>query len=170
MTTQALFLAAMLTAAGPSPATPAAFQFKDAATYENRPVLQYRAIEFRDVPVRPLGNDLKFGKGTLYGLVPVGPRPETALTIVWRPKAPGGPELWLDGNGDGKLTADERHAMSGRELEIAATITTEVDPKRQTVQCARSCSGVRRWAKGCATPSADTCRAASTWAGRSTRR
>ena len=53
--TPTLFLAAMLCVAADSPAAPVAFEFKDAATYENRPVLQYRAIEFRDSPVRPLG-------------------------------------------------------------------------------------------------------------------
>ena len=47
-------------AAADSPAMPVAFEFKDAATYENRPVLQYRAIEFRESPVRPLGDDRKF--------------------------------------------------------------------------------------------------------------
>ncbi len=68
-------------------ATPAVFQFDDSATYENRPVLQYRAIEFRDKPARSLGEDRKFAEGAQYGLVPIGPSPETALMLVWLPKA-----------------------------------------------------------------------------------
>ena len=129
--TPALFLATMLCLAVDAPATPSAFQFKDAATYENRPVLQYRAIEFRGSPVRPLG-DRKFVKA-IYGVVPVGPIWDTALTIVWVPQAPGGPELWLDANGDGRLTDDERHVMSGRTLEIPATVTLQLKPETKKV-------------------------------------
>ncbi|MGD0517895.1 MAG: hypothetical protein ABSA26_10210, partial [Thermoguttaceae bacterium] len=95
------------------------------------PVLQYRAIEFHDQPVRPLGDDRKFAEGAMYGLVPVGPKPETALMIVWIPKADHGPELWLDANADGKLSDDERHVMTGRDLEIPATITTQQKPPIQ---------------------------------------
>ena len=47
--TAALVFAAMLCMAD-APAKSVALEFKDAATYENRPVLQYRAIEFRDWP------------------------------------------------------------------------------------------------------------------------
>ena len=95
-------------------------------------MLQYRAIEFREQPVRPLG-DRKFAAGALYGVVPVGPAQETALTIVWLPKAAGGGELWLDANGDGRLTDDERHVMPGRELTIPATITIQLKPERKQV-------------------------------------
>jgi len=133
MTTPMLCLAAMLSLAADSPAAPVAFQFKDAAAYENRQVLQYRAIEFRDSPVQPLGDQPKFEAGSLYGLVPVGPKPETALPIVWCPKATGGPELWLDANGDGKLAGDERHPMSGRELDVPATITIQLEPEPKKV-------------------------------------
>ncbi len=126
--TPAFFLAAMLFFAAD---TPAAFEFIDSAAYENRPVLQYRAIEFRDQPVRPLGEDRKFAEGAMYGLVPVGPKPETALMIVWIPKAEGGPELWLDANADGKLSDDERHVMTGRDLEIPAAVTLQLNPPIQ---------------------------------------
>ena len=113
--TPTLFLATMLCLAADAQAPPPAFQFKDAADYEKRPVMQYRALEFRNVPVRPLG-DRKFDSKAFYGVVPVGPIWDTALTIVWLPKAAGGAELWLDANGDGRLTDDERHVMSGRTL------------------------------------------------------
>jgi hypothetical protein len=136
--TPTLFLATVLCLAADASAapeaTPVAFEFKDTATYEKRPVLQYRAIDFRNTPMRPLADERKFDAGTLYGLVPVGPKPDTALTIVWRPKAAGGPELWLDADGDGKLTDDERHTMSGRDLEVPATIVVQLEPKRQTVK------------------------------------
>jgi hypothetical protein len=128
-----LFLAAAICAAGDPAATPVAFQFRDAVKYESRPVLQYRAIEFRQEPVRPLG-DRKFAPGALYGVVPVGPAQEAALTIVWLPKAAGGAELWLDANGDGRLADDERHLMSGRELAIPAAITIQLKPERKQVK------------------------------------
>ncbi len=111
-----------------------ALEFKDAATFEGRLMMHYRAIEFRDAPVRPLSGEFKPGPGALYGLVPVGPKPETALTIVWCPKAAGGPELWLDANADGRLSADERHPMSGRDLEIVATVAVQLEPQPKRVQ------------------------------------
>ena len=58
----ALFAAAVLCLAADPPAGPVAFEFKDTATFAGRPVLQYRAIEFREQPVRPLG-DRKFAAG-----------------------------------------------------------------------------------------------------------
>ena len=82
--------------------------------------------------MRPLG-DRKFAGGhSMAG--PAGPKPDTALVIVWVPNAPGGPELWLDANGDGKLTEDEHHVLSGRELALPATITIQLDPKPKKVQ------------------------------------
>jgi hypothetical protein len=111
-----------------------ALEFVDLATFEGRTISQYRAIEFRDWPVRPLAGDFKPDSGALYGLVPVGPKSETALAIVWCPKAASGPELWLDANADGQLSADERHPVSGRELAIVATITVHVEPQPQRIQ------------------------------------
>ena len=155
--TPVFFLAAMLVLATDSPAAPAAFEFKDSALYENRPVLQYRAIEFRDQPARPLGEDRKFADGAMFGLVPVGPKPETALMIVWIPKAEGGAELWLDANADGKLSDNERHVMTGRDLEIPATVTLQLKPPIQaqrTLMFRRSAVGdglrytVRGYAQG----------------------
>ncbi len=126
--TATLILSALLTMAADASGT---FEFKDAAVYEKRPMLQYRAVEFRNTPVRPLGDERAFPSGTLYGVVPVGPKPETALTIVWLPEADGGPQLWLDANGDGRLADDERHAMKGRTLEVPATITAQFDPVKK---------------------------------------
>ncbi|MBN1908315.1 MAG: hypothetical protein JW818_01125 [Pirellulales bacterium] len=130
----ALFLAVAIGMAADSPATPTAFEFKDSTAYEGRSVQQYRVIEFRNKPVRPLGTEHKFGAGTRYGVVLVGPRPENALNVVWAPKAQGGPELWLDADGDGRLADDERHVMTDRELQIPAAIAVQTGPKPRKVQ------------------------------------
>jgi hypothetical protein len=123
---------------------PAAFEFHDAATDEGRSVLQYRVVEFRNTPVRPLEGDFQSAEGARYGLVPVGPAPETALMIVWLPKAGGG-KIWLDRNGDGRLTADEHYALKDGQVEIKVTITlqSESEPKRlqRTLIFRRSIAG-----------------------------
>ena len=130
-----------------------ALEFKDSATFEGRAVSQYRAIEFRDTPVRPLSGAFKPTPGALYGLIPVGPKPETALAVVWCPKASGGPELWLDANGDGRFSADERHVIPGRDLEIAAMITVQLQPQPKG-SSGPFCFGGPPSAMGCGTRSA----------------
>ena len=132
--TPTLLCAVLLCMTDAGGATPVALEFKDAAARDKRQVVTYRALEFRDTPVRPLGEGRTFEAGAQYAVVPVGPKPETALTIVWLPKAAGGAVLWLDANADGKLADDERHAVTGRDIEIPATITIELDPKPQKVQ------------------------------------
>ena len=119
---------------GAAPPTAGSLEFKDAAALDGRSVLQYRAIEFRATPAKPLEGDLAPGEGIQYGLLPVGPKPETALAIVWLPRAPGGPELWLDADGDGRLTVAERHALPGRELELPARITVQIEPETMRVE------------------------------------
>ena len=166
MLTTALYLATMLILAADAPAapaaadasaTPAAFEFKDSGVYENRSVLQYRAIEFHDTLAKSMIEERKFPEGTQFGLVLVGPNRDTALTIVWNPKAKEGPELWLDANNDGKLTDDERHAMTGRDLEIPVTFQQQIDPPiavQRTLLFRRSAVGdglryaVRGYAQG----------------------
>ncbi|MGA2257763.1 MAG: hypothetical protein ABSG53_24130, partial [Thermoguttaceae bacterium] len=130
-----LVLPALLLGAGVrSDSQPVAFEFVDADSFEGRNVAQYRAIEFRDKPARPLPADFHPGPNARYGLLPVGPRPETALAVVWCPKAAGGPVLWLDANGDGRFSADQRHPMPGPKLELPATIAVQLQPTRQQVQ------------------------------------
>jgi hypothetical protein len=70
-----LWLGAASQAAGP-------LEFKDAATLDGRSVLQYRAIEFRTVPAKPLEGDVAPREGVQYNQLPVGPNPETAPAIV----------------------------------------------------------------------------------------
>ena len=110
------------------------FDFKDAATHGGRSVLQYRALEFRDTPVRPFSGDFTAVPGALYGLVLAGPHPQTARTIVWLPNSPGGPQIWLDSDGDGRLTMDQRYVMTGREIEIPVTITIKLQPEIKQVR------------------------------------
>ncbi len=92
-------------------------------------MIHYRAIEFKETPVQPLAGDFSAAPGAAYGQLPVGPGPETALAVVWIAKADGGPVLWLDADGNGRLTPDERHAVSGKQIELAATLTMQKAPQ-----------------------------------------
>jgi hypothetical protein len=109
-------------------------EFKDAVALDGRSTLQFRAIEFRTTPPKPLEGDLAPGEGVQYGLLPVGPNPETSLAIVWLPRAASGRELWLDADGDGRLVSAERHALSGRELELPARIMVQLEPEAMHVE------------------------------------
>ena len=44
------------------------------------------------------------------------------MRVVWQPDAPGGPALWLDADGDGRLAAAERHPFPGKTLELPARV------------------------------------------------
>ena len=123
-----LFFAACGAAASPA-ATPVALEFKDSATYDGRAVAQYQAIEFRDTPIRPLEVDPKekLPAGVKYGYLQLGPDKETAMDIVWAPKAKDGPWLQLFSNADGKPLGG-RHKMSEKNLELPATITVATKP------------------------------------------
>jgi hypothetical protein len=159
MNTPFLSCVVMALSAAPSAAAaeaPAAFEFKDAAECDGRTMIHYRTIEFRNWPARPLEGDFKLSEespkllnqlsaallpqqkdakpGTArYGLIPVGPTPEAALAIVWLPSAPGGPEIWLDANGDGRLTKEERHKMSGGAIEIPISLAVQWQPTPKRV-------------------------------------
>ncbi len=78
-----LLCCAVVCLTGDAPAEPVAFELKDAAVHEDRPMVHYRAIEFRDAPVQPLAGDFSPADGARYGQLPVGSAPETALAVVW---------------------------------------------------------------------------------------
>ena len=116
-----------------TPAASVAFEFQDTADHNGRSMMHYRAIEFREDPIQPLAGDLSATPGAMYGQVPVGSAIESALAVVWLPDTAAGPTLWLDANADARLTADERHVVSGREVEILATITVQIEPQAKKV-------------------------------------
>lgn len=118
-----LLLAAALGFSADGDETGAGFTFHDSATCDGRSVLHFRTLEFAKTPVRPITLAVPAGSGALYGLLPVGSDPDAALAVVWDPTASGGPELWVDGNGDGKLTVEEGHAFANKEIDIPVFVT-----------------------------------------------
>ena len=132
--TPSLLLSMVLCAAAAPSTPPVALEFKDSATCRSRSAAIYQALEFRDKPVRSMDGQPKFPAGAKYSLIPLGPKPKKGLLLVWIPKATGGPQLWLDADADGKLSDDERYAMSGRDLEIPATVTVRWTPNPVRVQ------------------------------------
>lgn len=115
-------------------AAPVAFEFHDAVVHQGQPMVHYRPIEFREEPVQPLAGDYSPTPGAFYGQLPVGPKPETAIAVVWLPKAKEGPTLWLDADGDGRLVASERQVMAAKELELSASIKVRVEPEVKQVE------------------------------------
>lgn len=140
-----LLLAATLgILAGPEGAA-ARFVFHDAATHDGRSILHFRTLEFAKAPVRPTTLTVPPSSEALYSLLPAGSGPDTALTVIWDPKAPGGPCLWVDSDGDGKLTPAERHLFANKEIEVPVHITvcsgTGVERLARTIIFRRSALG-----------------------------
>jgi hypothetical protein len=113
---------ALLLLIGPSPPDTAVsrFEFRNEAVHAGRSVLAFRPLTLGPTPVRPVTSARPFGAGARHGLALVGPSPDTALTVVWAPDA--GPWLWLDADGDGRLTEAECHRMTEKELSLTADI------------------------------------------------
>src|SRR6516165_2335481 len=91
-----LLLAATLGFPADAEGAGARFVVHDSAINDGRSILHFRTLEFAEAPVRPTTIALPLGSGVLYGLLPVGSSPDAALTLVWNPKASGGPQLWVD--------------------------------------------------------------------------
>lgn len=101
-------------------------------------------------PPRPLHPADDPGPDALYVLLPVGNQPESYRLLVWRPKAAGGPELWLDGDGDGRFGPGERHRIAAPLTEIPVTIAIKMDgvvrSMPRTVQVRPGADGGLRYA------------------------
>ncbi|HLJ94843.1 MAG TPA: hypothetical protein VKU02_16825 [Gemmataceae bacterium] len=98
------------------------FEFHDSATHDGHSILHYRSLEFANAPVRPTEVAVPPSSRARYSLLPVGTSPDAALTVIWDPQAPGGPQLWVDADGDGKLALAERHFFAKKELEVSVRI------------------------------------------------
>src|SRR5215470_8684696 len=98
------------------PPGPANWEFRDEAAHAGRSLLTFRAVELADAPVRPLKPEDRPRAGARFGLLPVGSEPG-GLALVWLPESG---EVWLDGDGDGRFAAAERHKLGARPLEVPA--------------------------------------------------
>src|SRR4051812_27067267 len=103
-------LLAALAGLDPAGPAPARFEFRDASAQEGRELLTFRPLPLGAQPVRPLKFMKQAGAGARYGLLPLGPSAD-GPAVVWEPPAAGGPALWLDADGDGRLSAGERHVL-----------------------------------------------------------
>jgi hypothetical protein len=119
-------LFAALALAAPPDTIPQRWEFHDAATFNGRPLLTYCPVELSAKPPRPVHPDDDPGPNVRYGLLPVGNHLDGYRFLIWLPDAAGGPELWIDANGDGRFTADERHRIAAQPAEIPITISLKV--------------------------------------------
>lgn len=111
-------------------AGPSAFELLDAETVAGRAVNRFRALELGPTPVRPVAWEVAPPAGVRHGLVPVGPQTDSAPAVAWDPATSA---LWLDADGDGRLTRAERFEVKpGATLAVAVTIAAAV-PVRRTV-------------------------------------
>ena len=109
---------------------PSAFELLDVEVVEGRPVNRYRALELGERPVRPIAWEVSAPEGIRHGLIPVGPHTDSALAVAWNP---GASALWVDADGNRRLSRDERHEFkAGETVAIAVTIAGP-DPVRRTI-------------------------------------
>src|SRR5262245_21168726 len=100
------------------PPAPASWEFRDQTAHAGRNLLTFRAVELADAPVRPLKPQDCPPAGARFSLLPVGTEPG-GLALVWLPESG---EVWLDGDGDGRFAAAERHKIGARPLEVPALL------------------------------------------------
>ena len=123
----------------------ARWEFRDSATHAGRSMLTFRPVELADKPVRPLHPDDHPPGKPRYGVLPIGNRPAAQPSIVWIPDAPGGPEVWIDADGDGQFQPAERHRFDRSSLEVQIPVTIanghNVTRPKRTVLLRRRTSG-----------------------------
>jgi hypothetical protein len=116
-------LFAALSLAAPPDTIPQRWEFRDAATFNGRPLLTYVPVELADRSPRPLRAEDDPGRGARYGLLPVGNHLDGHRLLIWRPDAADGPEVWIDGNGDGRFDPSEHHRIDAQPAEVPITIS-----------------------------------------------
>ena len=114
-----------LLAADPTPAA-ARWEFHDSVTYAGRSRVTYRPVELADRPVPPIHRDDQPAGQAHYGVLQIGNRPADQPLLIWIPNAPGGPQVWIDADGDGRFQPNERHPFSGSSLEVNLPMTLAV--------------------------------------------
>lgn len=117
--------AALAIAAPPGDTIPLRWEFRDAATFNGRPLLTYCPVELADRSPRPLHADDDPGRGARFGFLPVGNHLDGHRLLIWRPEARDGAEVWIDGNGDGRFGPGERHRLDAQPAEIPITISVK---------------------------------------------
>jgi hypothetical protein len=123
------------------------WEFRDEAAHAGRSLMTFRAVELAEVPIRPLRPEDRPPPGARFGLLPVGTE-VGGLLVVWAPESG---EVWLDGDGDGRFTAAERHKLGARPLELPALVSVRrpggpVQRLKRTVVLRRAADGGLRYA------------------------
>ncbi len=129
------------------PPAPPHWEFRDQAAHAGRSLLTFRAVDLVEAPVRPLKPEDRPPAGARFSLLPVGTE-AGGLLLVWLP-GPG--EVWLDGDGDGRFAAAERHKLGARPLEVPVLVSMrqpggEVRRLKRTLVLRRSAGGGLRYA------------------------
>lgn len=111
------WLIALAVAGDPAPS---AFVLLDVEAVEGRPLNRYRPLELGQTPVRTVTWEAAPPAGVRHGLALVGPHTDSALAVAWDPATSS---LWLDADGDRRLTRDERHEVRpGTTVAVAVAI------------------------------------------------
>jgi hypothetical protein len=124
------------------------WEFHDAATHDGRSLLTFRPVELADTPARPWTEPDRPPGKAYYSLLPVGASLEHGLALVWLPEAG---VVWLDGDGDGRFAAAERHRLGAGPLEVSILLgvnkpMAEPLPLKRTVLLRRAADGGLRYA------------------------
>jgi hypothetical protein len=117
-----LLLTAFALAAPPN-SSPGRWEFRDESSLSGRSLLTFRPVELGDRPIVPLHADDRPGPDARYGLLPVGNVAAGYPLVVWWPGAPGGPQVWIDVDGDGRFAPGERHTLGPQPLAVPLTVS-----------------------------------------------
>lgn len=130
-------MTALLLTAVALAAPPDLWEFRDESILGTRTMLTFRPVELGDRPIVPLHADDRPGAAARYGLLPTGNVAADYPLVVWLPGGPGGPQVWIDGDGDGRFAPGERHTLGPQPLALPLTLSVRsgegVQKLRRTV-------------------------------------
>ena len=139
MTSALLFVLACVFPSGHSRAEPptAAWEFRDEPGVAGRTLIEFRPLEWAVQPAGPLDVSQLAGRPAKYALLQIGAVREREPHMISVDPEGADPQLWIDGDADGRISEEEVHKMPDKTA-IEATVMLDASRKPESLPVART--------------------------------